>query len=147
MCPFQIVYGYIPRVPIDLFSFDTEDAPHLDVFAHVEQMVNLHEQTHQNIAVANAKYQVASSKGKKHVTFESSDMVWLHLRKDRFPTLRRSKLMPRAAGPFKVLTKINDNAYILDLPAEFGVSTSFNVVDLKPYLGEDEELSSTTTSV
>jgi hypothetical protein len=70
------------------------------------------------------KYQVTGSKGKKHVTFESGDMVWLHLRKDRFPTLRHSKLMPRAAGPFKVLTKINDNAYILDLPAEFGVSTS-----------------------
>ena len=55
--------------------------------------------------------------------------------------------MPRAAGPFKVLTKINDNAYILDLPAEFGVSTSFNVADLKPYVGEDEELPSRTTSV
>jgi hypothetical protein len=124
MCPFQIVYGYIPRAPIDLFSFDTEHAPHLDVVAHVEQMVNLHEQTHQNITTANAKYQVAGSKGKKYVTFQSGDMVWLHLRKDCFPTLRRSKLMPRAAGPFKVLTKINDNAYILDLPAEFGVSTS-----------------------
>ena len=74
-------------------------------------------------------------------------MVWLHLRKDRFPTLRRSKLMPRAAGPFKVLTKINDNAYILDLPAEFGVSTSFNVADLKPYMAEDEELPSRTTSL
>jgi hypothetical protein len=74
-------------------------------------------------------------------------MVWLHLRNDHFPTLRRSKLMPRSAGPFKVLTKINDNAYILDLPAEFGVSTSFNVADSKPYLGEDEELSSRTTSV
>ncbi|WVZ97743.1 hypothetical protein U9M48_043257 [Paspalum notatum var. saurae] len=86
-------------------------------------------------------------KGRKHVTFEPGDMVWLHLRKDRFPTLRRSKLMPRAAGPFKVLTKINDNAYILDLPAEFGVSTSFNVADLKPYVGEDEELPSRTTSV
>ena len=67
--------------------------------------------------------------------------------KDRFPTLRRSKLMPRAAGPFKVLTKINDNAYILDLPAEFGVSTSFNVADLKPYMAEDEELPSRTTSL
>jgi hypothetical protein len=110
-------------------------------------MVNLHEQTHQNIAAANAKYQVAGSKGKKHFTFESGDMVWLHLRKDHFPTLHRSKLMPRAAGPFKVLTKINDNAYILDLPLEFGVSTSFNVADLKPYLGEDEELPSRTTSV
>ena len=74
-------------------------------------------------------------------------MVWLHLRKDRFPTLRRSKLMPRAAGPFKILTKINDNAYTLDLPAEFGVSTSFNVADLKPYMAEDEELSSRTTSL
>jgi hypothetical protein len=104
MCPFQIVYGYIPRAPIDLFSFDTEDAQDLDDVAHVEQMVNLHEQTHRNIAAANAKYQVAGSKGKKHVTFEFGDMVWLHLRKDRFPTLRRSKLVPRAAGPFKVLT-------------------------------------------
>jgi hypothetical protein len=46
-----------------------------------------------------------------------------------------------------VLTKINDNAYILDLPAEFGVSTSLNVADLKPYLGEDEELPLRTTSV
>ena len=86
-------------------------------------------------------------KGEKLVTFEPGDMVWLHLRKDRFPTLRRSKLMPRAAGPFKILTKINDNAYVLDLPAEFGVSTSFNVADLKPYPGEDEELPSRTTSV
>ena len=133
--------------PIDLFSLDAEDAPHIDVVAHVEHMLNLHEQTQQNIAATNAKYQVAGSKGRKHVTFEPGDMVWLHLRKDRFPTLRRSKLMPRAAGPFKVLTKINDNAYVLDLPAEFGVSTSFNVADLKPYAGEDEELPSRTTSV
>ncbi|WVZ80755.1 hypothetical protein U9M48_028208 [Paspalum notatum var. saurae] len=147
MCPFQIVYGYILRAPIDLFLLDAEDAPHIDAVAHVEQMIDLHEQTHQNIAAANAKYQVAGSKGRKHVTFAPGDMVLLHLRKDRFPTLRRSKLMPRAAGPFKVLTKINDNAYILDLPAEFGVSTSFNVADLKPYVGEDEELPSRATSV
>jgi hypothetical protein len=147
MCPFQIVYGYIPRAPIDLFSLDAADTPHIDAVAHVEQMVNLHEQTQQNIAATNAKYQVAGSKGRKLVTFEPGDMVWLHLRKDRFPTLRCSKLMPRAAGPFKVLTKINDNAYILDLPAEFGVSTSFNVADLKPYARADEELPSRMTSV
>jgi hypothetical protein len=147
MCPFQIVYGYIPRAPIALFLLDAEDTPHIDVVAHVAQMINLHEQTQQNIAAANAKYHVTSSKGRKLVTFEPGDIVWLHLRKDRFPTLRRSKLMPRATGPFKILTKINANAYILDLPVEFGVSTSFNVPDLKPYAGEDEELPSRTTSV
>jgi hypothetical protein len=55
--------------------------------------------------------------------------------------------MPRAAGPFKVLKKINDNAYVLDLPVEYGVSSSFNLADLKPYMGKDEELSSRTTSI
>jgi hypothetical protein len=50
--------------------------------------------------------------------------------------------MPRADGPFKVLEKINQNAYKLDLPADFGVSPTFNTVDLKPYLGEEDELES-----
>ena len=49
----------------------------------------------------------------KHVTFEPGDLVWLHLRKDRFPDLRKSKLLLRADGPFKVVAKINDNAYKL----------------------------------
>jgi hypothetical protein len=47
--------------------------------------------------------------------------------------LRKSRLMPRADGPFKVLEKINENAYKLDLHADFGVSPTFNIADLKPY--------------
>jgi hypothetical protein len=79
--------------------------------------------------------------------FEPGELVWLHLRKDRFPALRKSKLMPRADGPFKVLERINDNAYKLDLAVDFGVSPTFNIVDLKPYLGEDDELESRTTQM
>jgi hypothetical protein len=55
--------------------------------------------------------------------------------------------MPRADGPFKVLEKINQNAYKLDLPADFGVSPTFNIVDLKPYLGEEDELESRMTQM
>jgi hypothetical protein len=55
--------------------------------------------------------------------------------------------MPRADGPFKVLKKINQNAYKLDLPADFGVSPTFNIVDLKPYLGEEDELESRMTQM
>ena len=70
--------------------------------------------------------------------YKPGDMVWVHFRKDRFPKLRKSKLLPRGAGPYKVLAKINDNAYSIDLPIdEFGVSNSFNVADLTPYDGED----------
>ena len=59
--------------------------------------------------------------------FAVGDLVWLHLHKDRFPNLRKSKLMPCAYGLFKVLEKINDNAYKLELPANFGVSPTLTL--------------------
>ncbi|WVZ58317.1 hypothetical protein U9M48_008598 [Paspalum notatum var. saurae] len=65
----------------------------------------------------------------------------------RLHDLRKSKLMPRADGPFKIIEKINDNAYKLELPPEFGVSPTFNIADLTPYLGEEDELESRTTSL
>jgi len=48
--------------------------------------------------------------------------------------------MPRADGPSKILEKINDNAYKLELPPKFGISPTFNILDWKPYLGEEDEL-------
>jgi hypothetical protein len=62
---------------------------------------------------------------------EPGDLVWLHLRKERFPDLRKSKLMFRVDGPFKIFEKINDNAYKLELLPEFGVSLTFNISDLR----------------
>jgi hypothetical protein len=56
--------------------------------------------------------------------------------------------MPRAASPFEVLEKMNDNAYKLELSAEMGtISPSFNIADLKPYFGEEDEIASRTTSI
>jgi len=52
------------------------------------------------------------------------------MRKELFPTKRKSKLHPRGDGPFKVLERIGDNAYKLDLPGEYQVSVTFNVADL-----------------
>jgi hypothetical protein len=55
--------------------------------------------------------------------------------------------MSRAAGPFKILAKIKDNANKLELPPEFGVSPTFNISDLRPYFGEEDEMSSRMTSM
>jgi hypothetical protein len=71
----------------------------------------------------------------------------INLRKEQFLKLRKSKLLSRAADPFKILAKINDNAYKLELPLEFGVSPSFNILDLRPYLGEEDEMPLRTMSM
>ena len=146
MCPFEIVYGFLPRAPIDLLPLPSSEKVNFDAKQRAELILKMHELTKENIERMNAKYKLAGDKGRKHVVFAPGDLVWLHLRKDRFPDLRKSKLMPRADGPFKVLEKINDTANKLELPADFGVSPTFNIADLKPYLGEEDELLSRTTS-
>ena len=77
-----------------------------------------------------------NNKGKREIILEEGDWVWLHLRKDRFLTKRKSKLSPREDGPFQVLRRINNNAYQIDLPEEHGVHTTFNVMDLTPFVME-----------
>ena len=136
MSPFQVVYGFKHCAPIDLLPIPTSEKVNLDAKKRAKFVLKLHETTKENIERMTAKYKVAGSQGRKSLTFEPGDLVWLHLHKDIFPELRKSKLMPRADGPFKVLAKINENAYKLDLSAEFGVTPTSNIADLKTYLGE-----------
>ncbi|WVZ83582.1 hypothetical protein U9M48_030714 [Paspalum notatum var. saurae] len=93
---------------------------HLDASQRADFIKSLHETTKSNIENMNEKYKLDGSKGRKQVLFEPGDLV---------------------------LEKINDNAYKLELHADFGVSPTFNIADLKPYLGEEDELASRTTSL
>ena len=47
--------------------------------------------------------------------------------------------MARGEGPFKLLERIGDNAYKLELPRDMSVSDTFNVGDFAPYVEDDFE--------
>jgi hypothetical protein len=143
--PFQVVYGFNPHAPIDLLPLPTTERVHTDAKDCADFILKLHASTKENIEKMSEKYRLVGNQGRKEVKFEPGDLVWLHLRKDRFPDLRKSKLIPRAARPYKILEKINDNTYKLKLPPEFDISPTFNISDLKPYLGEEDDLESRTT--
>lgn len=68
----------------------------------------------------NIKYSIVGSKCRKVIKLELGDLVWVHLRKDMFIDLRKSKLVPHVVGPFKVLKSIN-NAYKFELPKILGL--------------------------
>jgi hypothetical protein len=147
LSPFTVVYGFNPRAPIDLLPLLTSKIVNLDATQRSEFILKLHEITKWQIEKMNEKYRIAGSKGRKGIKLEPGDLVWVNLRKHSFPDLRKSKLMPHVAGPYKVLAKINDNAYTIELPPDFGVSSTFNISDLKPYMGEEDKIKSRSTPI
>jgi hypothetical protein len=144
MCPFEIVYGFKPIAPIDLLPLPLQERTNMEASKRAAYIKKVHEKTKEAIELKAGRKAASMNKHRKKVLFEPGDLVWIHLRKDRFPQQRKSKLLPRGDGPFRVLEKINDNAYKIDLPASYGVSNSFNVADLSPFTSEDTLESRTT---
>ncbi|KAK1630852.1 hypothetical protein QYE76_005167 [Lolium multiflorum] len=138
LCPFEVVYGFKPITPLDLLPLPIHERVNMEASKRADFVRKIHVKTKELIEKKGKSNAARMNKKRKEMLFKPGDMVWVHFRKDRFPKLRKSKLKPRGAGPYKVLAKINDNAYSIDLPVdEFGVSNSFNVADLTPYDGED----------
>ena len=80
------------------------------------------------------QYVNQQNKRRHKLVFSPGDLVWVHLRKERFPSRRRTKLDPRGDGPFKILEAYGDNAYKVELPDTYGAHPTFNVADLTPYV-------------
>ncbi|KAL4386416.1 hypothetical protein GQ457_09G017760 [Hibiscus cannabinus] len=133
MSPFEVVYGFNPITPLDLLPLPQEQVISKDGKARADYVKRLHQQVKENLERRTQQYEKQANKGRKRVTFDVGDWVWVHFRKERFPAQRRLKILPRGDGPFQVLEKVNDNAYKLDLPGDYIVSATFNVSDLSPY--------------
>ncbi|XP_022868479.1 uncharacterized protein LOC111388049 [Olea europaea var. sylvestris] len=98
----------------------------------------MHEKARLNIERKTEQYAKQANKGRRKLIFEPSDWVWLHMRKARYLTQRRSKLLPKGDGHFQVLEHTNENAYKLDLLGEYNVIATFNVTYLSPFdVGDD----------
>jgi len=107
---FEPYYRIKPLTPLELIPLPVEFRVSYEAEEKVKEMKKLHQQIRAKIEKTNEMYKVRANKHRKALTFKSRDLVWLHLRRERFPSWRRNNLMPRGDGPFKVIENVNNNA-------------------------------------
>ena len=130
----------IPYLHLIFLPLPLSERVSTDGKRRADTIKKLHEQVRVNIETKTEGYKRYANKKRKELVFQEGDLVWVHLRKERFPEERKSKLMPRVDGPFRILRRINDNAYQLDLEGKYEISSSFNVSDLSPFLADNPDL-------
>ena len=144
--PFQIVYCCPPHHALDLVPLPKLPGLSIAAYNIAERIIAIQDQVWQNLETSNAKYKAAADKKRRVHIFQAGDLVMVYLRKGRLPVGTYNKLKDKKYGPFQILRKINDNAYIVGLPADMAISPTFNVADLYEYHPPDMASSHITHS-
>jgi len=136
---FEVYYDLDTLTPIDLIPSPQESKVSFDIKVMAKGMKRLHEQVRGQIEKVNKQYKLKANMNHTHLEFQPRDLVCLHLKKERFPLRMKNKLMARGDGPYKVVPKVGENAYEIELLGDMQISTTFNVRNLTPYIEEEDE--------
>lgn len=135
--PFRVVYGMMPRCPVDLAIVPDRTRDHSRACDVVDEFAVIHHQVRENLEKATLKYKEAADSHRREVDFQVGNLVWAVLTKDRFPAHTYNKLKARKIGPLEIVEKINNNAYRLRLPPQMRTTDVFNVKHLVPFVAEE----------
>ena len=131
--PFEAMYGFNPRRTMMEPITDSNVVGHAEAGRLlVKDLSELHRYLHDHIQEVQQNYKTQYDQHHRIPTFEVGDMVMLNMKNIR--TVRTSrKLDSKYLGPFRIVEKINENAYRLQLPNHFKIHDVFNVSLLRKY--------------
>ncbi|XP_020702851.1 uncharacterized protein LOC110114342 [Dendrobium catenatum] len=133
---FSIVYTKLPNLALDvaiLPKCKSRAATHF-TNQYSKMMVDVHQQ----LTKENLKYKSSADLHRRQSLFNVGELVMVRLRRERFPPSTYSKLSRRKIGPVPIVSKINDNAYTVELSPGYITSPTFNISDLWQYHPPDD---------
>lgn len=94
---------------------------------------NLHEEIHCCITSSNTSYKQATDLHYHFLTFEEGDFVLVRTMLERFPLISVTSCHAHSIGLFPILKQVGENSYDVGIPSSWGISSTFNVLDLISY--------------
>nr|GFA47816.1 putative reverse transcriptase domain-containing protein [Tanacetum cinerariifolium] len=131
VAPYEALYGWKCRSPVCWAEVGEAQLTGLDMIQETTEKIIL---IKQRMQAAQDRQKSYADQKRKPMEFEVGDRVMLKVShwKGLVRFIKWGKLNPRYIGPFKVLAKIGDVAYRLELPQELSrVHHTFHVSNLK----------------
>lgn len=141
--PFELLYGRQPRY----FGISASDKiATVDVQTWLQERTLVMASVRQHLLRMQQRMKHQADKSRRERTFAINDQVFLRLQPYLQSTVAKranQKLAFKFFGPFKILDRVGQVAYKLDLPHTSRVHPVFHVSQLKPCVGPGTQVSQT----
>ncbi|XP_076891554.1 uncharacterized protein LOC143543001 [Bidens hawaiensis] len=137
MPPFEMLYGRRCRTPVCWGEIGQKEMGSIEV---VQETSSKFDQIKARMKAAQDRQKSYADKRRRPIEFNVGDYVMLKVSpwKGIIRFRKRGKLSPRYIGPFKIVKRVGEVAYKLDLPDELeGIHSTFHVSHLRKCLADD----------
>ena len=118
MAPYEALYGRPCRSPLYWNEIGERKLESPMILQHYTQQVNM---IRDRLRAAQSRQKGYADQRRKELAFEVDDMVFVKVSptKSVFRFGKKGKLSPRFVGPFKILERIGETAYRIELPPQY----------------------------
>lgn len=145
--PFEVLYGYPPR---QLGIVDPNECTVPDLADWLKERASLTAMIQQQLLQAQQRMKSQADQHRSERAFEIGDLVYLKLQpyvQSTVATCSCHKLSFRFYGPYKIIQKVGEVAYKLDLPPGSHIHSVIHVSQLKKHVPACQEVFTDLTSV
>jgi transposase InsO family protein/ribosomal protein L21E len=126
MSPHKALYGYEPRhVALDMLPLDD----YFPLDERLKSLIFMHDRCLKYLEKQQEKRNDRLNENKVTPEYERGDLVKLRIHE------RANKLSPFWKGPYKILRKVNNVNYEVELPNDTNMSKIIHVQHIKPWYG------------